>query len=205
MFEGCSSCCLSIILTRCYAWASSPVVVIYAATATPMRRVQCLQAQSRRSSGVRPGYQRCDYSGAQSRLVGAQIHERDISSWMAPRRQGVRRRARPCLPFQKCPGRPGRWRDALLRRRGGALPLRAAQGLHQAGGRLRRADQPSTSPKWTWRASAHRIFVVQTIKAQFEDVLIPALRQTCRVVTFCTSRVSLWTNGTFEVQGVIRP
>ncbi len=204
MFEGCSSCCLSIILIPLLCLGLVACVVIYAATS---------DSDAPASNAFKPSLAEAQafdraISDAitQARSQGwwaLKFTERDISSWMALEGKAFADEHGHVFPFKNVrvgldDGEMRFYADVEVRFLSVPLKVFIKPGVDYAG------QITFDITKVDVAGIGAPDFVVQTIKAQFEDVLIRPFADLPGSY-FLYEQSLIVDNGTFEVQGVIRP
>ena len=203
MFEGCSGCCLSIILIPLLCLGLVACVVIYASTGDSNAPV---------TSAFRPSLTEAQtfdraISDAitQARTQGwwaLKFSERDISSWMALEGRSFADENGHVFPFKNVQvglddGEMRFYGEVELRFLSVPLKVNIKPGVDYAG------QIAFDVTKVDVAGVGVPSFVVQTIKAQFEDVLIRPFAELPGSY-FLYEQTLIVDNGTFEVQGIIR-
>lgn len=204
MFEGCSGCCLSIILIPLLCLGLAACLVIYASTSdtadAPLPNTfqpSLTEAQS---------FDRAISDAvAQARSQGwwaLKFNEREISSWMALEGKTFAEEHGHVFPFKNVQVGldDGEMRfNAEVEARFVSVPLKVfiKPGVDHAG------QIVFDITKVDIAGIGAPDFVVQTIKAQFEDLLIQPFADLSSSY-FLYGQSLIVDNGTFEVQGVIQ-
>ncbi|MEP0764730.1 MAG: hypothetical protein HRF48_18530 [Chloroflexota bacterium] len=204
MFEGCSGCCLSIILIPLLCLGLAACVVIYAATSDSDAPVSnAFQPNLTESLAFERAI---DDAIAQARSQGwwaLKFTEREISSWMALEGKAFAEEHGHVYPFTNVQvglddGEMRFYADVEVRFLKVPLKVFIKPGVDSAG------QITFDITKVDVAGIGAPDFVVQTVKAQFEDVLIrPFEDLPGSYVLYGQSLIV--DNGTFEVQGFIQP
>ncbi len=203
MFEGCSGCCLSIILIPLLCLGLAACVVIYAATSDTNAPVS--NAFQPSLSEAQSFDRAIDDAIAQARSQGwwaLKFNEREISSWMALEGKTFAEEHGHVFPFKNVQVGldDGEMRfHAEVEARFLSIPLKVfiKPGVDYAGQIVFDITKVDVA------GIGAPDFVVQTVKAQFEDVLIRPFAELPGSY-FLYEQTLIVDNGTFEVQGVIR-
>ncbi|MBP8974297.1 MAG: hypothetical protein KBH93_10525 [Anaerolineae bacterium] len=204
MFEGCNGCCLSLILIPLLCLGLTACVVIYAATSDSNAPVSSAFTPNLTESLA---FNRAiDDAIAQARSQGwwaLKFNEREISSWMALEGKTFAEEHGHTFPFTNV--QVGLDDDEMrfygeVEVRFLTVPLKVfiEPGVDSAG------QITFDITKVDVAGIGAPDFVVQTVKAQFEDVLIRPFDELPGSY-FLYEQSLIVDNGTFEVQGLIQP
>ncbi|MCL4238565.1 MAG: hypothetical protein KJ047_09990 [Anaerolineae bacterium] len=203
MFEGCSGCCLSVILIPLLCLGLIACVVIYAATSDSGTPVSSAFKPSLTESLA---FERAiDDAIAQARSQGwwaLKFTERELSSWMALEGKAFAEEHGHVYPFTNVrvkldDGEMRFYADVEVRFLKVPLKVFIKPGVDVAG------QIAFDVTKVDVAGIGVPDFAVQTVKAQFEDVLIRPFADLPGSY-FLYQQSLLVDNGTFEVQGIIR-
>lgn len=203
MFEGCSGCCLSVILIPLLCLGLIACVVIYAATSDSGTPVSSAFKPSLTESLA---FERAiDDAIAQARSQGwwaLKFTEREISSWMALEGKAFAEEHGHVYPFT----------DAQVKLDDGEMRFYADVEVRFLKMPLKVFIKPGVDVAGKITLDITKVdvagigvpdFVVQTVKAQFEDVLVRPFEDLPGSY-FLYQQSLIVDNGTFEVQGIIR-
>ncbi|MEW6577929.1 MAG: hypothetical protein AB1435_01915 [Chloroflexota bacterium] len=205
MFEGCSGCCLSIILIPLLCLGLAACVVIYAATSDSNDAP--LPNTFKPSLSEAQAFDRAiDDAIAQARSQGwwaLKFNEREISSWMALEGKAFADEHGHVFPFKNVrvgldDGEMRFYAEVEVRFLSVPLKVFIKPGVDYAG------QITFDITKVDVAGIGAPDFVVQTVKAQFEDLLIRPFEDLPGSY-FLYEQSLIVDNGTFEVQGMIRP